>query len=94
MTKADIVSRISGSTKVAEPDVLLIVESLMETIKDSLTKNENVYLRGFGTFEVKHRAEKIARNISLDTNLIVPAHNIPAFKPSKVFEDKIDSAVK
>ena len=94
MTKADLVTSISITTKVDEPDVLLIVESFMAIVKDSLKKNENVYLRGFGTFEVKHRAEKIARNISLSTSLIVPAHNIPAFKPSKVFEDKIDSAVK
>jgi len=94
MTKADLVTRISKSTHVDETEVLLILESLIETVKDSLTKNENVYLRGFGTFEVKHRAEKIARNISLGTNLIVPAHNIPAFKPSKVFEGKIDRAVK
>jgi DNA-binding protein HU-beta len=94
MTKADLVTRISKSTHVDETEVLLIVESFMATLKDSLTKNENVYLRGFGTFEVKHRAEKIARNISQGTNLIVPAHNVPAFKPSKVFEDKIDSAVK
>jgi len=94
MTKADLVTRISKSTHVDETEVLLIVESFMATVKDSLTKNENVYLRGFGTFEVKHRAEKIARNISQGTNLIVPAHNVPAFKPSKVFEDKIDSAVK
>jgi len=94
MTKADLVTSISITTKVDEPDVLLIVESFMAIVKDSLKKNENVYLRGFGTFEVKHRAEKIARNISLSTSLIVPAHNIPAFKPSKVFEDKIDRAVK
>ena len=94
MTKVDLVTRISNTTKVDEPDVLLIVESFMAIVKDSLKKNENVYLRGFGTFEVKHRAEKIARNISLSTSLIVPAHNIPAFKPSKVFEDKIDRAVK
>ena len=94
MTKADLVTRISKSTHVDETEVLLIVESFMAIVKDSLKKNENVYLRGFGTFEVKHRAEKIARNISLSTSLIVPAHNIPAFKPSKVFEDKIDRAVK
>ena len=94
MTKAELVTRISKSIHVDETEVLLIVESFMATVKDSLTKNENVYLRGFGTFEVKHRAEKIARNISQGTNLIVPAHNIPAFKPSKVFEDKIDRAVK
>ena len=94
MTKADLVTRISKSTYLDEMEVLLIVESFMVTVKDSLTKNEIVYLRGFGTFEVKHRAEKTARNISQGTNLIVPAHNVPAFKPSKVFEDKIDSAVK
>ena len=61
----------------------------MGTVSDSLIYGHNVYLRGFGTFEIKHRAEKTARNISKNTTVIIPAHNIPAFKPSKEFIEKI-----
>lgn len=64
---------------------MAIVESLMEEIKNSLEKDEPVYLRGFGSFILKHRAEKTARNISQNTTIIIPAHNIPAFKPAKEF---------
>ena len=85
MTKADIVSEISKSTGIDKQTVLASVESFMEIVKGSLAKNENVYLRGFGSFIVKQRAEKTARNISKNTTVIVPAHNIPAFKPAKEF---------
>ena len=61
----------------------------METVKDSLANNENVYLRGFGSFIVKTRSEKTARNISKNTTIIIPKHNIPAFKPAKVFMDQV-----
>jgi DNA-binding protein HU-beta len=63
----------------------MIAEKFMEEIKNSLQKNNNVYLRGFGSFIVKTRAEKTGRNISKNTAVIIPAHNIPAFKPSKTF---------
>ena len=86
MTKADIINEIATSTGIAKKDVSAVVESFMETIKDSLLeKKENVYLRGFGSFIVKHRAEKTARNISKNTTIIIPEHNIPAFKPAKTF---------
>lgn len=89
MTKADIVNEISKSTGIDRAEVLETVEKLMVVIKDSLTEGENVYLRGFGSFIVKTRAEKVARNISQNTSVIVPTHNIPAFKPSRVFMDMI-----
>ena len=89
MTKADIVNEISKGTGVEKAQVQQIVEAFMESIKDSLTSNKNVYLRGFGSFIVKRRAEKVARNISKNTTIKVPAHDIPAFKPSKEFLDKI-----
>ncbi|NDV69981.1 HU family DNA-binding protein [Dysgonomonas sp. 25] len=85
MTKADIISKISGNTGIDKNAVTKIVETLMLTIKDSLARNKNVYLRGFGSFVVKHRAEKPARNISKNTTIIIPAHDIPAFKASKAF---------
>lgn len=89
MTKADIVNEISKKTGIDKTTVLVAVESFMETIKDSLKNENNVYLRGFGSFIVKARAEKTARNISKNTTIIIPAHNIPAFKPSKTFINKV-----
>ncbi|MEA4937375.1 MAG: HU family DNA-binding protein [Paludibacter sp.] len=85
MTKADIVNEIAKNTGIDKASVLATVEAFMETIKDSLSKNENVYLRGFGSFVIKQRAEKTARNISKNTTIIIPAHNIPSFKPAKTF---------
>ncbi|HEY5592727.1 MAG TPA: HU family DNA-binding protein [Paludibacter sp.] len=85
MTKADIVNEIAKNTGIDKVTVLTTVEAFMETVKDSLSKNENVYLRGFGSFIIKQRAEKTARNISKNTTIIIPAHNIPSFKPAKTF---------
>ena len=74
MTKADIINGITESTGIAKKDVAVVVESFMEAIKSSLLDNkENVYLRGFGSFIVKHRAEKTARNISKNTTISIPA---------------------
>ena len=61
----------------------------MEIVKGSLAKNENVYLRGFGSFIVKKRAQKTARNISKNTTIIIPEHNIPSFKPAKTFLNEV-----
>ncbi|MBR6749256.1 MAG: integration host factor subunit beta [Bacteroidaceae bacterium] len=89
MTKADIVNEISKSTGIEKVVVLETVEKFMETVKESLGKGENVYLRGFGSFIVKQRAQKTARNISQKTTIIIPAHNIPAFKPAKTFMNEV-----
>ena len=85
MTKADIVSEIAKSTGAEKVQV----EAFMESIKGSLAQNNNVYLRGFGSFIVKKRAKKVARNISKNTTITIPAHNIPAFKPAKSFAAKV-----
>lgn len=85
MTKADIVNEISKSTGIDKATVLSTVEAFMEAVKNSLSSEENVYLRGFGSFIVKERAEKTARNISKNTTIVIPAHSIPAFKPAKSF---------
>ena len=94
MTKADIVSEVSKSTGIEKVTVQKAVEVFMESVKGSLAKNQNVYLRGFGSFIVKKRAEKTARNISKNTTIIIPAHNIPAFKPAKTFVVKVKTNVK
>ena len=88
MTKADIVSEIAKSTGVEKVQVQAIVEAFMDSIKTSLTNKNNVYLRGFGSFIVKKRAKKVARNISKNTTITIPEHNIPAFKPAKSFAAK------
>jgi len=94
MTKAELISLISKNTGVEKSEVLSIVTSCMETIKSSLEDGENVYLRGFGSFIVKKRAEKKARNISKNTTITIPEHNIPAFKPAKVFMESIANGKK
>lgn len=85
MTKAEIVNEISLKTGVDKRKALMIVEGFMESVKKSLENGENVYLRGFGSFILKHRAEKVARNITKNTTMIVPAHDVPHFKPSRDF---------
>ncbi len=94
MTKADIVNEISKSTGIEKVTVQKTVEAFMDTVKNSLVKNKNVYLRGFGSFIVKKRAEKTARNISKNTTIKIPAHFIPSFKPSKTFTTKVKNNVK
>ena len=94
MTKADIVSEISKQTGIEKVAVKKTVEAFMESIKESLKGNQNVYLRGFGSFIVKRRAEKTARNISKNTTIIIPEHHIPAFKPAKSFVNKVKENVK
>ena len=94
MTKADIVNEIAKNTGIEKVTVQKTVEALMETVKDSMVKGNNVYLRGFGSFVVKKRAKKTARNISKNTTIIIPAHNIPSFKPAKSFITKVKSHVK
>ncbi len=94
MTKADIVNEISKKTGIEKVAVQKTVEAFMETVKESLVKNNNVYLRGFGSFIVKKRAQKTARDISKNTTMIIPEHFIPAFKPSKAFVNKVKGNVK
>lgn len=85
MTKAELTQEISDKTGIDKRTVLTIVESLMTELKESLAQGEEVYLRGLGSFIIKRRATKTARNISKNTTILVPAHDIPAFKPSKEF---------
>ena len=90
MTKADIINEIAMATGVQKRDVTVVVESFMETIKNSLLeKKENGYLRGFGSCVIKHRAAKTARNILKNTTMTIEAHDLPSFKPSKSFIEQM-----
>ncbi len=93
MTKAEIVAEIANKSGVEKTTVQTIVESFMDTIKNSMVTGENVYLRGFGSFTIKKRAEKTGRNISKNTTIIIPAHNIPTFKPAKTFVNEVKDNV-
>ncbi len=94
MTKAEVVAEIANKTGVEKATVQQVVETFMTTVKNSLLKKNNVYLRGFGSFVIKERAQKTGRNISKNTTLVIPAHNIPAFKPAKSFTTTIKTKVK
>lgn len=94
MTKADIVTNISDQLGIDKTDVQATVENFMKEIKNSLESGENVYLRGFGSFIIKTRAEKTGRNISKNVAVKIPAHNIPAFKPAKIFVNGVKSKVE
>lgn len=89
MTKAEVCTEIARTTGMDKAAVLQVVEKFMDVVKDSLAHGENVYLRGFGSFIVKTRAEKTARNISKNTAIRIPAHNIPAFKPANTFKEEV-----
>ena len=94
MTKADLVARISEKLGIEKGDVQATVETFMTEVKNSLESGNNVYLRGFGSFIIKKRAEKTGRNISKNTTIKIPAHNIPAFKPATVFVEGLKTNVE
>ena len=90
MTKAELIEKISEKTGVGKVEVSATVEAFMEEVRNSLAVNkEAVFLRGFGSFIVKHRAPKTARNISKNTTILIEAHDFPAFKPAKSFIAKM-----
>ena len=94
MTKAEIVNEIAQQTGIDKQTIMRTVEAFMVTVKDALANDEEVFLRGFGSFIIKKRAEKTGRNISKNTTIIIPAHNIPAFKPAKTFMQDVKKKVK
>lgn len=94
MTKAEIVTNISNKLGLEKNDTQLVIEEFMKEVKTSMVGGENVYLRGFGSFIIKKRAQKTGRNISKNKSIVIPAHHIPAFKPSKTFMEEVKSNVK
>ncbi|SDI73716.1 HU family DNA-binding protein [Chryseobacterium taeanense] len=94
MTKAELVNTISNKLGTEKNETQKVVEAFMQEIRTSMYNGDNVYLRGFGSFIIKTRAAKTGRNISKNTAIVIPAHNIPAFKPSKSFVEKVKTKVK
>lgn len=94
MTKAEVIAEISEKTGVDKADVAATMEAYFKVVKNALVEGENVYFRGFGSFIVKRRAQKVARIISKNKSIVIPAHNIPSFKPAKTFVDKVKNGSK
>lgn len=93
MTKADVVAKIAANTGMDKADVLSVVENFFEVVKDSMSEGNNIYFRGFGSFVNKERAPKVARNITKNTPILIEAHCVPTFKPSKNFVDSVKENV-
>jgi len=89
MTKAEIIAEISSKTGIEKLDVQEAIEAFFKVVKTSMIEGENVYVRGFGSFVVKKRATKTARNISKNTAIIIPEHYVPSFKPAKIFVERV-----
>ncbi len=94
MTKAEIVAEVASKTGIEKVAVQATIEAFMESVKSSMVNGENVFFRGFGSFIIKKRAQKTGRNISKNTTIIIPEHNIPAFKPAKTFVNAVKNSVK
>ena len=94
MRKADLINKISDKTGIPKVDVLVTLETMFREVKASLANGENLYIRGFGSFIAKKRARKVGRNIKANKSIEIPEHFIPAFKPAKVFVDKVKSTLK
>ncbi len=94
MTKADVITEIADKTGIDKADVQVAVEAFFTVVKNSMAEGENIYVRGFGSFVNKKRAQKIARNISKNTAIVIEEHHVPSFKPSKIFTEKIKSSTK
>lgn len=93
MTKADVIAEIASKTGIEKKDVSETLETFFEVVKDNMSKQENIYIRGFGSFINKKRAKKIARNISLNTAITIDEHFVPSFKPAKVFVEQVKTSV-
>jgi len=87
--KLELINKVSKVTGIDRQDVDETVEATIHTIKQALINGDSVFIRGFGSFVNKKRAKKIARNISTNTALILEAHYVPSFKPSKKFVESV-----
>ena len=94
VTKADVIAEIAEKTGIDKADVTQTLESFFTVVKDTLASEENIYVRGFGSFINKKRAKKVARNISKNTAMVIDEHFIPSFKPAKVFVEQVKGKVK
>ena len=92
MTKTDIIKSVAKQTGVDRETVTRIIESYVDTVKETLIEGESSNFRNFGTFYLKRRAPKTGRNLMTNTTILIPAHKVAMFKPAKEFSDAICKA--
>ncbi len=93
MTKADIVDVISANTGISKIKTEVVVKGFLETVIESMKKGETIELRGFGSFKVVERAQRVARNPKTNQEVTVPAQRVPVLKISKEFRQAVQKGV-
>lgn len=89
MTKADLVEEIASSTGLTKKDTALAVDHLIKAVKDALEEGRHIEIRGFGTFKVRQRKARTARNPRTGDPVQLPPRNVAVFKVSKELKDRI-----
>ncbi|HEX9911976.1 MAG TPA: HU family DNA-binding protein [candidate division Zixibacteria bacterium] len=89
MTKADLVEKIAEKTGLTRTDVAVIVDGFLDAIKLAMKEGNNIEIRGFGTFKIKPRKARKARNPRTGEEVPVPDRKVPVFKPSNEFKELI-----
>jgi nucleoid DNA-binding protein len=94
MTKADLVEQVAEAIGpgVTKKDCALVVDGFLNAVKRALANGENIEIRGFGTFKIRRRKTRMARNPRTGESVKVPARMVPVFKPSKQFRSKVARA--
>jgi nucleoid DNA-binding protein len=95
MTKADLVEQVADAIGpgITKKDCALVVDGLLNAIKNALAEQQNIEIRGFGTFKVRKRKARMARNPRTGEAVEVPARTVPIFKPSKDLRSQVATAV-
>ena len=94
MTKLDIVNQVSEMTGLSKIETELVLEGIIKSIKISLSKGERVDIRGLGSFVVKERNAREARNPATNERILLDKQFIPSFKVSKLLKDYVDNSIK
>lgn len=89
MNKKDLINAVAEKTGMTKKDSGLVVESVFDAIKETLSKGEKVQIIGFGTFEVRDRAARKGRNPQTGEEIDIPATRVPAFKAGKALKDTV-----
>ncbi|MFO7525934.1 MAG: HU family DNA-binding protein [Ignavibacteriaceae bacterium] len=94
MTKADIVDRVAAGTGLTKLETEAIIEGFITTVIEALKEGNGIEIRGFGSYKVKKKNARQARNPKTGEQVFVPAHFVPTFKFSKDFKEIVDKGMK
>jgi integration host factor subunit beta len=92
MTKAELVEEVSRTSEITRKHSEVIVDAVFTSIMDALRRGDKIELRGFGSFRLRHRGSRKGRNPKTGAGVVVPAKDVPYFKPGKELRELINSA--